>query len=136
MTAVIITGNPELIDGNARAEAFYGELAAFLEAQGYRVSRDPGAPFTEPPAADLWIGHSRGADRLRFAPSGTRTIGIGVPAGEESAPFPIVNHPDDALANRTFRAGAPMAPQEDGIDDAHHYVLDEGMKARLIELLK
>ena len=56
-TAVIIKGNPEYISGH---DDFYEEIKDFLEELGYKVSFDEGAPYTVPPKADLWIGHSRG----------------------------------------------------------------------------
>jgi len=87
MSAVIVKGNPEYVADNPKAADFYAKLQAWLESKGYTVGTDPGEPYTEPPAADLWVGHSRGADRLRFAPEGTRTLSIGAKDG--------INHPDD-----------------------------------------
>ena len=133
-TAIIITGNPALIRRNARAAEFYLELQAFLEELGYAVATDPGKAQTIPPVADLWVGHSKGSDRLRFAPQGTRAIGIGVPRSDHEADFPIINHHSDAMTKRTFAAGAP-AKGEPKPDDSFHYVLDEGMRSRLRELI-
>jgi hypothetical protein len=76
-TAVIITGNPKFIIENPEADQFYATLAEILQEAGYRVSFDPGEPYTTPPPADVWVGHSRGVDRLRFAPEHTKTIAIG-----------------------------------------------------------
>lgn len=76
-TAVIIKGNPIYIKGNPHAASFYRELADFLRSEGYKVKLDAGEPFTSPPKADLWVGHSRGVDRLRFAPKGTITVALG-----------------------------------------------------------
>ena len=64
-TAVIIKGNPKFIDNNKDADSFYEEIKSFLEDLGFEVSFDKGEPYTSPDKADLWIGHSRGADRLR-----------------------------------------------------------------------
>ena len=90
--AVIITGNPELVNENPWATVFYQQLQDILTSVGYDVVTDPGEPYTEPPPADLWVGHSRGIDRLQFAPSETRTVAIGSP-GEPG----VLNHPlDDA----------------------------------------
>lgn len=74
--AVIIKGNPEHIQDNELADKFYGDLEGLLGQSGYSVQFDAGEPKTEPPAADLWVGHSRGGDRLRFAPPTTRTVRV------------------------------------------------------------
>lgn len=76
--AVIIKGNPKFVEGSQKklAEPFYNNLKELLEAKGYETSYDAGEPHTTPEAADLWVGHSRGQDRLRFAPEGTRTLAI------------------------------------------------------------
>jgi GNAT superfamily N-acetyltransferase len=91
-TAVIIKGNPDarVERGKELADAFYAELKATLESEGFHVSFDPGLPHTSPKKADVWLGHSRGVDRLRFAPKGTITIAVG--SGIEDA----INHPEDA----------------------------------------
>lgn len=90
-SAVIIKGNPKFISNNPKADAFYQQLRKHLEGLNYTVSDDPGEPYTEPPPANLWIGHSRGADRLRFAPKGVRTLALGSLGG--------VNHPNDTAMN-------------------------------------
>lgn len=90
-SAVLITGNPKYIKDNPAADKFYEAIEQDLKAKGYTVRRDPGEPYTSPPNANLWIGHSRGADRLRFAPSGTRTLAFGSNAKG------AINHPDDVV---------------------------------------
>lgn len=77
LTAVIIKGNPKFIDNCASARVFYHRIGNYLKSKGYRVTFDAGEPHTKPIEADLWIGHSRGADRLRFAPAATRTLAFG-----------------------------------------------------------
>ncbi|MDO8424955.1 MAG: hypothetical protein Q7T01_00340 [bacterium] len=134
-TAIIITGNPALITNNSRAEILYAELAALLEALGFTVTLDAGAPQTVPPAADCWVGHSRGADRLQFAPPDTIVIGIGVPQVVGGNPFPVVNHPQDAMAQRTYHAGSVVAGA-DAADDTYHYVLTKDMKRAITEIVK
>jgi hypothetical protein len=74
--AVIIKGNPMYIRGNLQADKFYEKLKSELESRDYDVVFDAGKPFSTPPKADLWVGHSRGADRLRFATAGTKTIDL------------------------------------------------------------
>ncbi len=136
-SAVIIKGNPALVNNNERADIFYKELASFLEQLGFSVKFDFGEPHTTPPPADLWVGHSRGSDRLRFAPPETLTIGIGVPESTGDTPFPIVNHPDDKMVNRKFSSGKVIEGMEgDELDDANHYVLSEDMKAEIIKIIK
>jgi len=73
-TAVIIKGNPKFIKDNPVADDFYSSMKDYLEDIGYSVSMDPGKPYTSPETADLWVGHSRGIDRLRFAPDGVSTV--------------------------------------------------------------
>lgn len=115
-TAVIIKGNPKFVDGNRDADRFYNELKLFLESLGYVVSLDTGEPYTEPKAADVWVGHSRGVDRLRFASEGTVTIAIGAEGG--------INHPQD----KSLRKG--------DVPDQYHYMLTDEMKEQIFRLLK
>jgi DNA-directed RNA polymerase beta subunit len=75
--AVIVKGNPYYIEGNPKADAFYDELARLVRANGYEPSFDAGEPDTLPDeSASLWVGHSRGQDRLRFAPKGVKTLAV------------------------------------------------------------
>ena len=136
-TAVIIKGNPILVVGNERADKFYNELKSFLESLDFKVAFDNGEPFTSPSPADLWIGHSRGSDRLRFAPPGTIVIGLGVPDSVEGNNFPVVNHPEDELAHRVYESGKIIKGEDTGhLDDTYHYVLSEDMKAQISEIIK
>ena len=119
-TAIIITGNPKFIIGNERASAFYDELKEHLERNGYDVSFHAGEPHASPPKANLWVGHSRGADRLRFAPKGTHTVALGVFGG--------VSHPMDNTAMEKFDS------QRHGniIPNKFHYILTNEMKDALL----
>lgn len=78
--AVIVKGNPKYINMpavKAMADHFYGEIKQLLEAKGYRVLFNVGRAYTSPnPKAAVWIGHSRGIDRLQFAPPHVRTIAL------------------------------------------------------------
>lgn len=112
--AVIITGNPKFITSNKWADDFYNEIKNFLEALGYEVVFDPGEPHTTPPPADLWIGHSRGTDRLRFAPATTKIIALG-----SSLPGAI-NHPRD----NTKDSFGPS----DIIPNEYHYAFMDEMR--------
>lgn len=116
-SAVIIKGNPKFIIGNLDADRFYDEVKHFLEDQGFSATFDLGESYSSPVKADLWIGHSRGNDRLRFAPTGTKTIMLATLGG--------INNPDD----KALFAGA--------IPDKPHYILTDEMKEKIkIELVK
>lgn len=115
MKAVIVKGNPKFVENNPVADKFYNELADFIISLGYEVSFDAGEPYTQPPEADLWIGHSRGVDRLRFAPENTKTIALGVEGG--------INHPQDIS----------LMPGQ--IPDEFHYILSEEMKNEIKKIL-
>lgn len=99
MTAVVIKGNPKYVKNNPKADRYYNEIKDYLEQKGYEVSFDPGKPYTQPEDADLWIGHSRGVDRLRFAPSGTKTLAFGAPDDD------AYSHPVDRQAMQSFEPG-------------------------------
>ena len=114
-SAVISKGNPKFVAGNPEADRFYHELKLFLEQLGYAVSFDAGEPYTSPMVADVWIGHSRGSDRLRFASAGTKTIAVGILGG--------INHPNDTSLSRGQ------------IPDAAHYLLTDEMKERIKQAL-
>lgn len=115
-TAVIIRGNPKFVNGNPAADAFYAKLQKHLEQQGYTVSQDAGEPHTAPQAANLWLAHSRGVDRLPYAPKGTRGIALGAPGG--------INHPDDTA----------MTPGD--VPTAAHYKLTPEMLKALDALVQ
>jgi hypothetical protein len=73
--AVVIKGNPKYIEGNEEADEFYAKVEEYLKELGYDVDLDPGEPYTQPEDGyDMWVGHSRGGDRLRFAPEGVKTL--------------------------------------------------------------
>jgi hypothetical protein len=82
MKAIVIMGNGAIIKKNMEAaRRFYMELGRYLEGLGYEVSYDKGEPYTVPERADLWVGHSRGCDRLRFAEAGIRCVCLGGSGG-------------------------------------------------------
>jgi hypothetical protein len=114
--AIIIKGNPRYIKNNNQADKFYNELESYLKKLGYKVKFDSGEPHTEPPKADLWIGHSRGADRLRFAPKGTKTIALATSDG--------IYHPkDNSIKDNKV------------IPNKFHYILTQNMKDAIVEKL-
>jgi hypothetical protein len=77
---VIIKGNPKYLRQlkiRPLAEHFYAVIKSMLVAKGYEVEFDEGKPYTIPKVyAAVWIGHSRGIDRLRFAPTRVKTIAL------------------------------------------------------------
>lgn len=117
-TATLILGNPAFISRNPKAARFYSRIQKFLERLGYVVTVDAGLPYTTPIKSDLWIGHSRGADRLRFAPKGTKVLAFG-----SIAPGAI-NHPrDNTTKNNVKEYTAP---------NDYHYVLTKEMKDAML----
>ena len=111
--AIIIKGNPKFIKNNSEADNFYEQIKKFLEELSYDVSFDDGEDYTTPLEADLWLGHSRGSSRLRFASKETQTIAIGIQDG--------INHPKD----KSLSKGQ--------IPDKYHYILTEEMKEKIIQ---
>lgn len=94
-TAVIITGNAQIINSAKYkniATKFYKDIKEYLESKGYSVTFDPGLEYTRPNKADLWIGHSRGASRLKYAYTGTKTLAFGDENG--------INHPKDTALKK------------------------------------
>jgi len=121
-TAVIVKGNPKFIANNPHADSFYKKLENLLSMSGYEVSTDPGEPLTEPAAADLWLGHSRGADRLRFAPAGTKTVAVG------SSISGAINHPEDDV-HTPFHQTGQLPPEA-------HYKLTPEMTTAIGSAIK
>lgn len=111
-SAVIVKGNPDYINGNPAANRFYKDLAQLIREKGYTVSFDAGKAYTMPPPADLWLGHSRGNDRFRFAPKEQQTISLGTPGG--------INHPLDDLAE---------------VPNVFHYKLTKDMRQAILNKL-
>lgn len=64
MKAVLVTGNPKYIN-KPIAVNYYKEIVDFLNRCGVDTTIDPGDDYTCPPHADFYIGHSRGASRIR-----------------------------------------------------------------------
>ena len=120
LTAVIITGNPKHIANNEKADAFYKKIKDFLESLNYEVSLDPGLPYTSPKDANLWIGHSRGSDRLTFDNTTPKSLAFGAPIPQS------INHPDDNV--KTFAKQADYVPNE------FHYVFTQEMKDAILKV--
>ena len=77
--AVIIKGNPDRMSETTKklADKFYMSMKKRLELQGFDVEFDDGLEYTVPREdAAVWLGFSRGAGRLQFAPSGVKTYEI------------------------------------------------------------
>jgi len=133
-TAVIIHGNPYYVNGMFKSlgDKFYKDIEIFLYSLGFEeVTHDPGKPYTSPKAADFWIGHSRGADRLRFAPQGTLAIPIG--SDQPGA----VNHPVDAAfmkVHKTWLDGRSLMdiPVEERLHSPkEHFILTSSMASEI-----
>jgi hypothetical protein len=83
--AYIIKGNPAVIAPDAeKYERFYRDVASVLQSQGLQTAFDAGEPHTLPPGGRLWVGHSRGGSRLRYAPPGVATLSLDAYEPEES----------------------------------------------------
>ena len=67
---VIVKGNPDKMVGMEKlAQAYYQEIANYLEDMGFKVEMDDGEPKTCPDMnAIFWVAHSRGVDRERCVP--------------------------------------------------------------------
>lgn len=78
--AVVIQGNPKYLEDPKiapLAKKFYEEIRHLLQARGYEVKFDRGEAYTTPDLqAAVWVAHSRGIDRLRFAPKSVKTIAL------------------------------------------------------------
>lgn len=123
LTAIIIKGNPKFIIDNPEAEKFYQEIAEFLQGLGYEVGFDPGEPYTSPPLADLWIGHSRGGDRLSPpVPGDVVTLLFG-----SSRPGAI-NHPEDNTKH--------LFGPSDIVPNIFHYTFTDEMKQAIEEVTR
>ena len=119
-SAVIIKGNPALVDNNPLASKFYNNIAAFLRQNKYSVTFDKGEPFTKPTHADLWIGHSRGADRLRFARKGTKTVDL--------------NEYEHPVAKAWINRQKPGVQQ--GLPPPHHYFFTNEQKQAILKQIQ
>jgi len=119
LIAVIIKGNPRFIK-NKRAQKFYKEIASYLKDKGCSVKFNAGKPYTTPPKADIWIGHSRGADRLRFAPKGTKTLAFGSKLPK------AINHPKDDVETPYHLINKEPSK--------YHYIFTDKMKKAIDKL--
>ena len=117
---IVLKGNPCYVDNEPLATNFYNNIRYYLMFLGCDPIVLPGTPGTRPdrthPEARLWIGHSMGTERLRFAGRGVMKLMLGVPEG--------MHHPkDDACIIKHCPKG--WVPNE------YHYALTEGMKAEI-----
>lgn len=117
-TVVLITGNPEVIAKHQQeAKAYYDAIARYVRELGYAVEIDAGADYTVPESAALWIGHSRGADRLRFAEPPTQTLAFGSPITG------AINAPGD-----TPTAGGPVTAAHFTFTDAQREAIRRALQ--------
>ena len=123
--AVVVKGNPKYLDDptvKPMADKFYDEIKKILEARGFTVKFDPGEEYTSPDdTAQVWVGHSRGIDRLRFAPPGITTIELNTRAGN-SKPAPELrdamrHNPEHyKLSDDDLKKLSTLVPQPNIID--------------------
>ena len=114
---VIITGNPKLIKNNPQADRFYTSIERYVQKKGYSTERDPGLAFTVPKKSKLWIGHSRGVDRLYFGGKSQQTLAFGI--GQNGA----INHPRD----KSMKIGDTPT--------RYHYIFTDAMKRAIDKAL-
>ena len=75
--AYIIKGNPDADPENAKNYAdFYDAVKKHVESRGLTAAFDEGLAHTAPNGGKYWIGHSRGVDRLKFAPPTVKTLAL------------------------------------------------------------
>lgn len=120
-SAVIIRGNSIIITSKEWAKIanqFYNDVKLFLESRGFTVTFDPGLDYTTPITADLWVGHSRGASRLKFARLETVTLALG-----DDRPG-SVNHPKDTALSK----GGEL--------NKYHFTLSEDMEKKIDTFLQ
>jgi len=131
-TAMIITGNPKYLAMHQQeADKFYSDIAYFLMNMGYEVHYDPGEPYTTPPSADIWVGHSRGIGRLRFAPEGTKTIAFGGRTRTDDI-WQTINHPEDE--RKLLDHVAVHGTSRGFYPGPEHYVFTKDMEQALFDL--
>jgi hypothetical protein len=122
-SAVIVHGNSKY-EHKAIKHNTYDEIEKALKQAGInKVYHDPGKEFTEPRKADVWVGFSKGGDRLRFGDKSVLKISINDTASEHS----VVN-PDDKL---TCDIGKPNCNPAKS-----HFIITDEMKNKLISLIK
>jgi hypothetical protein len=112
-SAILIKGNPAYTN-TPQAKKFYNEILQMVREKNYTVKAVDPKDYTLPPKADLWIGHSRGTERLTYADKQTKTVALGSHGG--------INHPlDNAL-----RSGVP---------DMFHFTLTKEMRKAILSKL-
>jgi ATP-dependent DNA ligase len=127
--AWLITGNPYYTEGaqKAQADKFYSGVQSYLESQGYEVGRHRGDPYTSPDAGDLWVGHSRGTDRLRFAPPGTRTVSLDAYEDENDYRQQLQH----LLQQRGLTRLSDLPVEDRPLPPAQHYTFNKAMQKAL-----
>lgn len=125
ITAVIVKGNPKFIKESKIAHLFYDEIKEYLESSGYEVSFDVGKAYTTPKKADLWIGHSKGVDRLsHYDKDDIKLLGFGaLPEKTDNSNIIFVNHPKD---EKYLRNCLKNNKYDTPIDE--HYIFTNEMK--------
>lgn len=121
--AVIVKGNSKYITGKI-ARNFYKELYMMLLNEGFSVTFDPGEDYTCPRKADLYIMHSKGADRRRCISDKDMHKVIFTGSGMNGA----INHPvDDAWMHNKPEE---MSWDAYGLPPDEHYMITPDMQAK------
>ena len=114
LTCIIVQGNPQY--GGLLAESFYNDIRIICEKHGFLVSMDKGKPHTMPPNADLWICHSRGCGRIRFADKNQEYIAIGTSGTKLKN---VINHPNDDLGK---------------IPNKYHFLIPPELERKIVQM--
>lgn len=131
----IIRGNPDADPDNAaKYENFYSTVADIVRQQGATAKFDSGLSGTVPDG-DIWLGHSRGADRLRFAPSSVKTLRL-----DDFEPA-TARASQEADFNRLFKQYGYKTIAEVPIEmrpkpGPEHYTLSPKAKSAIVNLLQ
>jgi len=117
-SAIIIHGNSKYED---KSKKLYLDLEKILKASGYdKIEHDPGLDYTEPKKADVWIGFSRGENRLKFGPKNIKKISIGGTMGDYN-----ISNPKDS----------EKCINDICIPNKHHFILTDKMKEELKKVI-
>ena len=85
---------------------------------------DPGLPLTIPDkTAHIWIGHSRGTDRFKWADKKTQLLGLGT---EKSSTYKVVNHPHDNTIGKNIESTIP---------NSDHYMFTDKMQESIVDMI-
>jgi uncharacterized membrane protein (UPF0127 family) len=128
LAANIIKGNEKHVKNNPNADKFYNEITAYLKSKGYKVSVYAAEITDVLPKADLWIGHSKGLNKLNAcAEKNTKLLAVGaLPEKSNNAGIIFVNHAKD---EEYMRDCLKSCKYDKPIDE--HYIFTDTMKSAI-----